>query len=216
MTLRGVVDNDILLKGSCYGLLAPMAKVVPLNYDEVGYLGAAPYVVSNRLAKAKLSRPAAVCVRYLNNVFARMILLEPTQAEISLAADIEIAAQQLNFPLDVGESQLCSIVVTRNLEWLITGDKRAIKSLQKILLETNLIASIHNKAICLEQLMFLLICFRNTRARAAVCAENSVDRTFALALSCNTPQTAISSCLQGLRSYIENLRIDAPLVLASI
>lgn len=216
MSLRAVVDNDVLLKGSCYGLLAQMAQVIPADWNELGFLGAAPFVVRKKISTANSSGSNAVCIRYVNYAFSKMASLEPTEAEMSLAAEIEMLAQELNFPLDFGESQLCSIAITRKIEWLVTGDKRAIRSLEALVSARDQLGHIRGKAICLEQLLFLLVCFRNTRARYKVCSEPSIDRALSIAFSCALTEAPVRSWLQGLRSYIESLRANAPTVLSAI
>jgi hypothetical protein len=55
-------------------------------------------------------------------------VIEPTESEIELAADLEKTARQLGGAFDVGEAQLFAVLLTRGSPALVTGDKRAISA----------------------------------------------------------------------------------------
>jgi hypothetical protein len=122
------LDNDIVLKGACYGLLESMLAIIPAELSSVGYLGAAPFVIVPLLARIALSKKPEIVRDWLKTFFKNATALEPTIGEAKAAAEIEYAAQRKNLQLDVGESQLCAIVINRDIPWLATGDKRAVKA----------------------------------------------------------------------------------------
>jgi hypothetical protein len=59
---------------------------------------------------------------FLNQLIEELVQLEPTEAETSIAAEIEFEAQRYGLQLDAGESLLFAIVDLRGIACLATGD----------------------------------------------------------------------------------------------
>jgi hypothetical protein len=215
VTLRAVADNDILIKGACYYLLSEMATALRLECEEVGFLGAAPFVAREKIRRARLNKKPALAIRNFENAMARMTHVEPTNAEIAFAADLELLAQKANLALDFGESQLCAIVSHRRLDWLVTGDKRAIRAIQSLLSAGAELQYLEYKVVCLEQLLFAIVAFCDTRIERLICSEPNVDKAISISFSCSSQVRDVKSWLVGLRSYIEHLRTLAPTVLSN-
>jgi hypothetical protein len=131
--MKAMVDNDIIFKGTCYGLLDEFLSPVCATRDLVGVLGAAQFVVSKKITKKNPKKGIAVALRHLKDFLERVTVVEPTEDEQKMAAEFELAAQRAGLVLDVGESQLCAIVICRLTPLLLTGDKRAIQAIEELL-----------------------------------------------------------------------------------
>jgi hypothetical protein len=201
------IDNDILLKGLCYDLLLDFLAAIPSSASHAGVLGAARYVVASRLRRANLSGDLGEVLRRLDGFFRKAVILEPTDEESRMAAEIEFAAQQENVELDIGESQLCAIVTSRQIPWIVTGDKRAIRALGALVSHVRPASGLIGKVICLEQLVLAMIVAGDAnRIRDRVCGESKVDRSLAICFSCSDPLAEPESWAEGLRSYVDELR----------
>lgn len=210
------VDNDVILKAVSYGLSSTFWPADVRAH--LGVLGAARYVVSGAIERAALSKDRAEAQAELKSLLADVVVLEPTDDEVHRAADIELEAQQASVALDTGESQLCSIVTTRAMGELQTGDKRAIRGIEQLLDRVDGLRSLCGKVRCLEQLV--LGCLGDAAAfdpvAKAVCAEPAVDKTLRICFGCDSGSAAsLESVLEGLDSYISALRTEAPQVLVS-
>ncbi len=127
--MNAVVDNDIIYKGVCYGILADILQTYNGASRAIGSLGTARFVVSKKIKKAKLNRNENSVLEQLQTFLSSSVELSPTADEQQLAAEFEFAAQQLGINLDTGESQLCAVTITRLIPKLLTGDKRAIAAI---------------------------------------------------------------------------------------
>ena len=210
------VDNDLILKAACYGLTD---LFWPADGPTAGVLGAARYVVSHRIDKAELSRDIETAQAEFASFLARNIELEPTEAELELASEIERVAQLETLSLDSGESQLGAVVITRTLDTLETGDKRAIRGFERLVDLVDGVEKLNGKIRCLEQIVLRVVVEQGgcKITSSAVCAELDVDKALSICFSCYSSDRAdnCDSAIEGLRSYVENLRGDAPRVLVA-
>jgi hypothetical protein len=215
--VKALVDNDVMLKGACYGLLPDLLDALPATGVGYGILGAARFVISNRIARATLSGNRVDAQNQIETFIADADAMEPTEAEQRLAAELEAAAQRRAQSLDAGESQLAAILVTRDDgRCLVTGDKRAIRVLELILDDVPELQGAIGKVHCLEQ------CAQELAESVgvdvvcnAICGELSIDKTLAICCSCAGGQASAESFARCLRSYIEDLRDEAPRILAT-
>jgi len=150
--MKALIDNDILVKGACYRLLAETVASIP-GEGHCGVLGAAKFVVSHYIKQQKLAGDVAAAEMCFSSFLASNEALEPSSDERELAATLEANAQQLSLSLDSGESQLVSILVSRVLPCLATGDKRAIAALEKLLDTDARLANLAGRIRCLERLV---------------------------------------------------------------
>lgn len=213
--VRAAVDNDIILKAVAYRLSATFWP--GLGETTIGLLGAARYVIPNRLDRAGLSGDAPTAKAEFAALLATAAALEPNRDELRLAAEIETAAQRASLPLDSGESQLAAMVMERSIPTLETGDKRAVRSLESLRGHVDFLERLDCRIRCFEQVVHRLVsdevAFRS--AAAAVCAEPSVDKTLTICFACRSPAPAPRErVMEGLESYIASLRAEAPNVLA--
>ena len=178
-----LVDNDIVLKLSCYRLvdevLIPMCESPHL----LGVLGAVRFVASRRIERLGLEGGHAEAIEELNTLLNRVQTIEPTDEEQSIAADFEIAAQRAGVSLDTGESHLCAIAISRTTQGLLTGDKRAITGLNALLDQDDRLLYLCGKLFCLEQIVAKAINRNPTLIHSAICGQPKVDKTLAICFS---------------------------------
>ena len=208
---RGALDNDLLFKGACYLLLAEMIAATPAVVEECGILGAAKYVVANALRTRNLNAALA----YFEEHFEKFVLLEPTDQESSVAADIELEAQRRGLQLDGGESLLFAIVELRALAFLGTGDKRAISAMEQIVRGRPTHDWWRGRALCLEQILLRVLSLGDVgKIQEQVCAVAGADKAISICFSCTARSGNVDSWRAGLESYISDLRKVAPTILA--
>jgi hypothetical protein len=212
-----VVDNDIVHKGLRYGLLAQISRYLGHEAGpDVGVLGQARFVIAHLIRRHEPTRGSDVLLRELEQFVAAATVLEPTEAESQLAADVEFAAQQHNIPLDTGESQLCAVVLERGVPTLLTGDKRAIAGMEELMSEVPRLIELSGKVRCLEQAILALLQDGNPlELRAAICTEPTADLVLAICFSCISPDFSPDNAVECLNSYINALRKVAPRALAN-
>jgi len=212
--MRLIVDNDVLFKGACYGLLRSLVSAVCSLGDGIGILGAARYVVKKKLSSARLRGSIKLALVAFSDFLAASVELEPLTEEQETAADLEFQALKRGWSLDVGESQLCAILVHRGIPLMLTGDKRAISALEKLVDVDARLLKACGKVLCLEQ-AFVSVVTRDGvgLTREAVCAEPEVDKTLTVCFGCTSGAASKGDHLDGLRSYVAWLRGEAPRVL---
>lgn len=211
------LDNDVILKGSSYGILTDLLAALPGGPHSHGVLGAARFMLPKALARKHVVRTAEALID-LNSALATLEVLEPSETEQRIAADLQFNAQQAGLPLDAGEAQLTAMLVMRELHHLLTGDKRAIAALALTQLPEPLSRDrLAHKLICLEQAIWALLEHQDTASvRAAICAEPAVDTQLRICFSCLAPEVEEASWREGLRSAIEAVRANCPDLLARI
>jgi hypothetical protein len=209
--LNAVVDNDILLKTCLYRLDAELTGLLHQTGLHAAVLPVARYVVRSRLRRIWASAATDSCAA-LERIVSRLAAAEPSPDELSLAASFESAAQRQNLELDGGESQLLAMVLIRGLRLLLTGDKRAIRAIEQLAdsrIPTGFIG-------CFEQLILTLL--RRVGAaylREHVCREPAVDRAISACFACHSSEADTASVIEGVRSFIEDLRTSAGRVLVA-
>jgi hypothetical protein len=213
--MNAVVDNDVIFKGSCYGLMEEIVAGVRRD-NGIGVLGTARFVISRRLEKTNLNGDRAAALKSFLAFLSTADILEPGDDEQRFAADLELAAQNSAVNLDVGESQLCAILVLRNLSVLLTGDKRAVVALETLLDACPPLTRIRGRVKSLEQAIAEAVARLGcTALRTAVCAEPQIDKALAICFSCRSGSADPANVLEGLISYINDLRKQAGRVLAA-
>jgi hypothetical protein len=204
--IRSAVDNDVLLKLARYQLVSIWLASLPPGALECGMLGAAKFLVRKKLGK--LNRQPALDA--FEEALDSLTQLEPSTEELRLAADYENAAQKLGVQLDSGESQLCAIVVTRDLRYFFTGDKRAMVALSQ-LIKTGAIqlSSLYRKIVCLERTMLWLMDSHDLeQIRLSIRRDKDADITLSICFSVSAETANEQSVRDGLTSYISSLGND--------
>lgn len=144
-----LLDTDVLIKLAAYGLLDTIAHPgCAAGCDRrTGLVAAAAFVARKRLPR-KAADPTGAVTR-LEAFLAAAAALEPTADELALAAELEEAATRVGLDLDVGESQLCAIAVSRNRPVILTGDKRAIVAVEQLLNAVGAMIGLVRRMACL-------------------------------------------------------------------
>jgi hypothetical protein len=208
--MRAVVDNDILSKGASYRFLPQLVTSEVGDEEPVGILGAARFVVAKKIAKAGLRNGPQAAIAQFAEFVARAESVEPTEAEQQLAARLELSAQKQALNLHSGESQLCAIVLTRDVPLFLTGDKQAIAAMERMLDVDRALLGLRGRMRCLEQLIFALLGRSEPGSvRAAICDEPNVDQSLSICFSCAAAQGNDESIVAGLESYIGDVRRNA-------
>lgn len=210
MSERVLLDNDVVLKVACYALVDE--TVAAANIDDIppAMLGVGRFVVRGRLARAPNIADRARATAAFERMLAAMSLVEPDDAEMAAAADLEAEANRRDLDLDGGESQLLAMLANRACKLLVTGDKRAIAAMAIVAA-----AQAGSRVACLEQLIAHVVSVSGTPAvRPRICAEPQVDRAVTGCFACSSsvaPDDA--DVMDGLASYIGHLDRSAPGVL---
>ncbi|WP_243040096.1 hypothetical protein [Dyella sedimenti] len=211
---NAAIDNDVILKGVCYGFLGILLGSLPDGPFNYGILGTARFVLPKALKKRPPKR-FDVAKADLKKVLAEFETLEPTDTEAALAADLEFEAQRQGLPVHAGECQLIAMLALRNLDHVLTGDRNAIKALATLTLPVSIEhRSLEGKFICFEQAILHLIAAHGAaRVREAICAERDVDTSMRLCFSCSSPEVPQSSWISGINSHVADLRsVAGPLL----
>jgi hypothetical protein len=145
-----------------------------------------------------------------SEAFTRLLeavsLVEPDDAELAIAAELEAEASRRDLELDGGESQLLAILTNRSYRRLITGDKRAITAMASMGM-----TEASEKVACLEQLVAQIVrLVGGSIVRQCVCAEPGVDRALTICCGCSGADPGEDGVLAGLASYIGSLNQSAP------
>jgi hypothetical protein len=215
VTLNAAIDNDVLIKGACYSVLADIASLFG-GGASVGILSVARFVVKGRIARGAGIQDPESALGAFGTFLASVGELEPTAYEISLATSLEEAAMLASLPVDVGESQLCAMVLSRSIRFLVTGDKRAITSLEALLPAFAELDALRSRVACMEQVIFEVAnAIGWSQCRDRVCAEPDVDRALSICFSCRQPAVPDGSSHEGIESYVRDIRRAAPTVLCS-
>lgn len=202
MAERVLVDNDVVLKISCYGLIDQALVATTVGGVPPAILGVGRFVIRSRLTKARGIADSGRARACFEHLLTTLNVVEPEDAELSLAAEFEAEASRRNLELDSGESQLLAVLVQRGCDLLLTGDKRAIAAIGAIAAETAA-----SRIACLEQLMCQLIEAAGVVAiRPRVCAEPKVDQAVTICFGCFRPDPPQDhEVIEGLASYIAHL-----------
>lgn len=208
-----LIDNDILMKVACFGLVEQLLVSPPLCSEQVGVLGSAKFVLRKAI-ETKFSSAAAPAIQALESFVDSVEQIEPSEDEQTIASEIEAAAQVQAVFLDSGESQLCAVMISRALERLYTGDKRAIVAIAALVAIDSRLSLLLGKVECLEQLVVKSLSEESfDQICVSICSEPEVDKALAICFSCRRGSPTLEAVLQGLESYIRDLREGAPEVL---
>ena len=199
-----LMDNDVLLKLSCYGLQAELERFLSDRSATPGLLAVAAFVLSRHVDRLQSITDRDRARGNLQNLLAICRHVEPSAEELDVAIELEEQAQLLGLQFDTGESQLISVLISRQAALLVTGDKRAIGAMEHLGLTSD---DVHGRVGCLEQLILCFVVSEGAfQVRAAICKEGQVDKSLAICFSCSSPVVSCDAITEGLRSYIGAVR----------
>jgi hypothetical protein len=201
-----LVDNDVLLKSSCYDLATDLTEILTGGGRDVAGLALAKFVLKRKIEKSGkiANRPRAT--KALDTVLASISVLEPDNTELGLAAQYEEHALSAGYAFDSGESQLLAVLVNRTAKAMVTGDKRAVAATWQLATDLKIVPALAGRLGCFEQVM-LGICGKKggPAVAASVCVEPAVDKAMSICFGCSSTFDE-QNMRQGLQSYIEHLR----------
>lgn len=211
-----LLDNDVVLKISCYDLVSNFQEVITTGTRKLAALGLASFVLTKRLKKSKTLNDREGAMASLAAFLGHIDLLEPEYPEVALAAQYESYAQSIGAALDSGESLLLAMLISRSAELLLTGDKRAVIAVHQISLGFGLNGEADRRVACLEQAIRCLLTHLDTDSVAnSICKEPSVDMALSICFRCVSKDYDTTAILDGLSSYIEELRRSSGDILLS-
>lgn len=200
-----LVDNDVVLKVAAYDLKFATFSSLKRFDEPPAMLGVGRFVVRRKVVKSQRFKHPKKVAAVLESLLEDLQFVEPTEAEIEIAAEFEEAALRLGGAFDVGEAQLFAILVSRRSPALVTGDKRAIEAARTLEID-----EAKGRIVCFEQLIaHLLTSVPVEEMRSKVCEEPRTDRALSICFACANLGTAglqEDEALAGLMSYIRHTR----------
>jgi len=211
-----LLDNDIALKTCCYDLVGEVCTLLAGDQFALAVLGVAKFVLRKRIEKSGKIEDRQRASTALGELLSKATKLEPNIAEVELAASFEVHAQMVGVAFDPGESLLLAALIRRSALALVTGDKRAIVAVDQIATALDLHTSVDGRLLCLEQVV-LALCETMCAAKIAtrICAEALVDMAMSICFSCSTGCFEEARTLDGLQSYIADLRKQSGAILTA-
>jgi hypothetical protein len=207
-----LIDNDVLIKCSCYALLNQVRRSEADSTD-VGILGAARFVVRSHLSRGEKIKDREAAIRRFLEYTETAEILEPTEEELMLSSLIEELAINRGLDLDSGESQLCAIAIKRGGCLILTGDKRAICGAELLLSSLPKLEPLHGRLVCLEQAIRGIVeRIGADTVKPSICAEPGIDKSLSICFGCSN-STSLAFDPAGLISYINDVRRNAPKLL---
>jgi hypothetical protein len=180
-------------------------------------LGVARYVLARAISKRKNIANKERTADRLGCLLGMVTEVEPSDDELMLAAQFEESAQSFGVNLDIGESQLLAVLIWRSALLLVTGDKRAIRAMEPVVLACGYKGQVAQRVACLEQILMTLIRRHGAETfHARVCSEADVDIAMAICFKCASGSYTLESVMESLASYIRDLRRCAPNVLVDL
>lgn len=214
--MYGLIDTDVLYKLSIYDLFPALLSSPPPHMGDPAILAASRFVAAKKIQR-KLPHSSGVILRSLDTIVKQLSILEPTDEETEIAESLERTAAQLNLNLDSGESQLCAMVLCRNLNGIFTGDKRAAMAIERLNSMKPINGRLEQKITGLEQLVLWIAAKVNLEdMRDAICRHSGTDRSLESCFSCTASSFLTESAQEGLCSYIDALSRDAPTVMSHL
>ena len=216
--LELIVDNDVVLKYAEYELLSHLGHFgCPAECtNDMAVLAALRFVGEKRLGR-KVSKGIVAPARMddFHAFLGAVSLLEPSRAELAMAAELEEWSLLNGESLDPGESQIFAAAASRTGK-VLTGDKRAIASAEIASASVGWVSDLTNRIACLEQSFTTLASEHGVlMVREHVCLSSSADVALSICFSCSAPSIDADFEPVGLASYIDSVRASAPTLLVA-
>lgn len=194
MAPRLLVDNDVLIKLTHWGLLTSLPTIFGLQWSDAATLESIK--LRARRADAKLFRSADIAQALCEQLVHAAELPAPRPEDLSLLQDV--------VDLDAGEVELIAACLATPGAIFVTGDKRALRALARPEL-AHIAEQLAGRILCLEQVL--------TRMADATGAQPVIDgivphRDLDTAIRCIVGVNGCSedNLREGLTSYAANLR----------
>lgn len=188
-------DNDILFKLAHCDLFNEFVAYLRVPAQSIAILHTCVY----KMRKTLKTNP---------DVLARLELFCETVSVISDdQIDIDTLEKLVETGADAGEAILISKVIATPGSYLITGDKRAVKSLNS-LSEGDIKATLSGRILCFEELVIgMLFKFGFTVLSPKLISGSTCDGVLRNAFGVGRTEQHALDCLY---SYADNLRAECP------
>lgn len=196
-----LIDVDVAFKVCIYRSGADLLACT--NKDQPpALLSISQFTLRSRARRVRGLQNIDGTIEEIENLIAKITFIQPTEAEIAMAADFEEDAAQCSLEFDTGESQLLAVLLSRRAPLLVTGDKRAIQALHDLD-----VSGIDGRIACFEQLMASILarCEPQT-LRERICREPCADRAMTSCFACSSLEVSAEEIQSGLSSYVNHLR----------
>lgn len=206
-----LIDNDVVLKSCRYGIVSELVSCVERVAPPPTTLAVSRFVLVSRILRDQKVANRELAKAQLEVFFKYSTFVDPNDAEIQFAAELEQRASDTGLNLDTGESQLLAILIRRCAAALLTGDKRAILAMGQLIADE---VCARQRIACYEQVIVAISEVLELEVlRKRICSDPLADKALAISFSCSAETFSEPSVADGLRSYIEDVRRTAQTLL---
>ena len=196
--LETVVDNDIVEKLCRWNSVDNLSECLETDPCYIGYLGSLRFVVGKRLNRMGLSAASEQLDQFLQSATE----IDLSESELEFAASILEFSDNSDLEFDVGESILFSVGILRQLQSVVTGDKRAICSCTAIAEEFPVIKQLKGHLVSLEQVLGTLVKLHGqNKIRSRVCSDVTADKATNICFACSATTISEDDAIKALSSY---------------
>lgn len=196
-----LVDNDIVFKLCQINYLHDLAGCLGSADTPLWILGSLRFVLGPLIVQHADEHMQALFQTFLTSAES----LEPSDAEIALAAQLAEAAMRTGHAVDGGESLLFAVALTRSAR-IATGDKRAVRGFAAIAGDEPGYDALKGSIVTLEWIVSALVARHGHEGvRAAVCAVPGADCTLSICFRCQGDVCNQADVTDALGSYQRSL-----------
>lgn len=157
MTVSILVDNDVVVKLARLGCFVEGMAALGRKPNECGSI----FAMLRYMGIMDASRRARLCPteseqERLQTALNSMVVVELTDAEVSLAAHFMAHALSVELDLDEGEVMLLAVAMSRDGLDIATGDKRALRALAPLARADAAVMKMQGRFYCLEEIFVRL------------------------------------------------------------
>jgi hypothetical protein len=213
---RVLVDADILIKLSVFDVFAECLTALGFKVSDCATMQSMKFSAGLnkpqvRDRKAGVGAPSA---RLLATLQAIPSLDNPTIEEQQLSAQVVRQSQALGLAIDAGEAIVMSVCVLRQLPYVTTGDKKAVRSLPHLEPHIQVLAKLKGRIVPLEYLLLRLVQHNGFAAvRSKLVAGAYCDMAVSRALQASGTSAALFE--RAMESKLAQLQSEAPGYVAS-
>lgn len=199
--MRLFVDVDALCKCAHWGILDHLPELLGFDWTDSATLSSLKFRANRaqQTPDGKLFRTNAAASAACQTIEKMQSNLDP---DAELLAEIDGVAG-----IDPGEAILFSAAANNENIYILTGDKRALRSLAKLTESAN-VRQLHRKFICIEMLILKLLDQHGLDwVRNKICPFKDIDKAVIVILGsrCDADENSVR---EALAAYINELHRD--------
>ena len=156
---RVIVDADILIKLSVLDVFEQCLHALGYRVDQCATMQSMKFSAGlTKPAVRERKAGAGLPAQRLLETLRRIPSLDPTTAaETALAAEMVRQSQRLGLAIDGGEAIVMSVCILRKLDYVTTGDKKAVRSLPLLEPAVPVIGELRQRVVPLECMLLRLL-----------------------------------------------------------